>query len=441
MALSLLDRPVSGLSDSELLTYLDDIAVAERQLAAARLETVAELCARGIPAARGYARPTAFLREHLKCHPGAAAQMHRLATAWRTLPGMTEVADALTKGTISEAQAAVIATAVEAITAEASAGELAQATVLLVSQAAVLAPKELTVCGNRILHHVAPQAAEQRDRAQVEAAERTAWQARAFSVHPDGHGRFKLRGSTTAEGAALLHTVLDPLTHPRHDLPGETGDTNTSDDASAVGAATVVGQQGHPDTFRDPRSAAQRRHDALLDVCRFLLATETLPDNGGGKPQIAVTVEFDPITGQLGSGQLDTGALLSASEVRRLACDAGIIPAILDGHGVPLDLGRQRRLITGGLRKALIIRDRGCAWPGCDRPPRWCQAHHVTPWSAGGQTCLANSVLVCGFHHALIHHDDGWTVCIGGDGHPWFTPPAHLDPQRTPRRNLYHHGN
>ena len=442
VTLSLWDRPICGLSDSELLTHLDEITVAERQLAAARLQTVAELCARGIPAAHGYARPTAFLRERLKCQLGATAQMHHLATVWHNRPELAEVADALAKGSISEAQAAVITTAVLAITGEASADQLVHAATLLVAQATVLAPKELAVCGNRILHHVAPHTAEQRDRAAVEAAERSAWDARAFSLSPDGHGRVRLRGSTTAEGAALLHAILDPLTPPPHHPHPPTNthtNTNTNTSASASGA-TDTGREP-PNAFRDPRSAAQRRHDALLDAFRLLLAADTLPDNGGSKPQIVVTAGFDPLTGQLREGHLDTGAALSAAEVRRLACDAGIIPAILDGHGVPLDLGRERRLINGGLRKALVLRDRGCAWPGCDRSPRWCQGHHVRPWSTGGETCLANSVLTCGFHHALLHQDAGWTVQIGPDGHAWFTAPAHLDPQQTPRRNLYHQRN
>lgn len=450
ITLSLSDRPVSGLSDSELLTRLDDIAAAERRLAAARLETVAELCTRGIPAAQGYARPAAFLREQLKCHPAAAAQMHRLASILPTLP---EVADALAKAAISEAQAAVITNAVQTITAETCPDQQAQAAALLLAQAAVLAPRELAVCGNRILHHVAPETAEQQDRAHVESAERTAWQSRAFTLTPDGHGRVRLRGSTTAEGAALLHAILDPLTHPRHSHP----DNSDSNHDGEVGTATHTSPSGHrpadsqpagsrsadggpelPAAFRDPRSAAQRRHDALLDALRLLLVADTLPDHGGSKPQIAVMVGLDALRGRLDGGLLDTGAAVSAAEARKLACDAGILPAVLDGHGVPLDLGRERRLITGGLRKALILRDRGCAWPGCDRAARWCHAHHVIHWSDGGQTCLANSVLVCGFHHRMIHHDDGWAVHIGADGHPWFTPPAHLDPQQTPRRNLYH---
>jgi hypothetical protein len=174
---------------------------------------------------------------------------------------------------------------------------------------------------------------------------------------------------------------------------------------------------------------------------RLLMTTDTLPDTGGNKTTVTVTVGLDPLTGQLGSGHLDTGAPLSPAQTRRMACDAGILPAILDSHSVPLDLGRERRLISGSLRKALVLRDRGCAWPGCDRPPRWCQGHHITHWSTGGKTCLDQSVLVCGFHHTLLHHDTGWTVHIGADGHPWFTAPAHLDPHQTPRRNLYHQRN
>ena len=450
--MSLSDRPVFGLSDSELLTHLDQITAAERALAAARLETIAELCARGIPATRGHAHPSAFLREHLKLHPGAAGQMHRLAKA---LPGRPETADALTKGAISESQAAVITTATQAIAAEATSDEQTQAAALLVSHAAILAPKELTVCGRRILHHIAPQTAEKRDREDLDAAERTAWQTRAFTITPDGHGRFRLRGSTTAEGAALLHTILDPLTHPRPTTNTSTSQRTPTDHGPADAGPTdrgpadpgptdggpADGQPLRPNAFRDPRSAPQRRHDALLEALRLLLSTDTLPDNGGNRPQLAITIPYDLLTQQLGPGLLDTGTTLTPAETRKLACDAAIIPAILNTHSVPLDLGRTRRLITGALRKALILRDKGCTWPGCDRPPQWCQGHHVQPWSHGGETSLTTAIMICEFHHRLLHHNDGWTVHIGPDGHPWFTPPPHLDPQQTPRRNLYHHNN
>ncbi|MEH1127990.1 HNH endonuclease signature motif containing protein [Micromonospora sp. CPCC 206061] len=82
-------------------------------------------------------------------------------------------------------------------------------------------------------------------------------------------------------------------------------------------------------------------------------------------------------------------------------------------------------------------RDGGCAFPGCDRPPRWCDAHHITAWTTGGTTALHNGVLLCGYHHRLIHRRE-WEVRLGADGRPEFTPPHYVDTERKPRRNLYH---
>jgi len=91
---------------------------------------------------------------------------------------------------------------------------------------------------------------------------------------------------------------------------------------------------------------------------------------------------------------------------------------------------------TGALRRALVLRDGGCQFPGCDRPAKWCQGHHIRPWADGGPTTLNNVVLVCTFHHRLLHHDD-WTVHITPDGRPELTPPAWVDPTQRPRRNHY----
>jgi hypothetical protein len=121
-----------------------------------------------------------------------------------------------------------------------------------------------------------------------------------------------------------------------------------------------------------------------------------------------------------------------------MACDAGLIPMVLSGAGVPLDVGRCRRLVTGPLRRALVARDRGCCFPGCDRDSRWAAAHHVIPWSHGGPTALGNTLLVCGFHHDELHKPDGWTVFIAPDGRPTFVPPMRIDPQQRPQRNRYH---
>ena len=120
-----------------------------------------------------------------------------------------------------------------------------------------------------------------------------------------------------------------------------------------------------------------------------------------------------------------------------MACDANIIPAVLGGAGQPLDVGRSRRLITGTLRKALVLRDRGCAFPDCDRPPCWCDAHHIVSWLDGGPTSVGNGVLLCRHHHRVIHEGD-WTIRVGASDMPEFIPPAYVDPLRTPRRNILH---
>ena len=121
-----------------------------------------------------------------------------------------------------------------------------------------------------------------------------------------------------------------------------------------------------------------------------------------------------------------------------MACQAGLIPVVLGGAGQVLDLGRERRLFTGPLRRAIIARDGGCTFPGCDRPPRWCQAHHIRSWSDGGPTSMNNAVLLCGHHHRIIHQNE-WQVRINpADGLPEFVPPSYVDQPRRPRRNTYH---
>ncbi|WP_344646564.1 HNH endonuclease signature motif containing protein, partial [Winogradskya consettensis] len=104
-----------------------------------------------------------------------------------------------------------------------------------------------------------------------------------------------------------------------------------------------------------------------------------------------------------------------------------------------LNAGRRRRHATGAIRRALHIRDKGCTFPGCDRPPRWTDAHHLTHWADGGPTNLDNLALLCREHHRLIHDPTtGWHIQLGPDRRPDFIPPPDIDPTRQPQRNLYH---
>ena len=103
------------------------------------------------------------------------------------------------------------------------------------------------------------------------------------------------------------------------------------------------------------------------------------------------------------------GEPICAETARRLACNAGIIPILLGSRSQPLDIGRLSRVVPTALRRAVELRDKTCRFPGCDRPPSWCDCHHLRHWAHGGTTCLANLILLCGFHHGLVH-EYGWRL-------------------------------
>lgn len=390
-----------------------------------------------------YTSVTSWLRATLRTTINRATETGKLA---QRLPQLPALGKALADADVSDAQAAVIAEAVAEFTGSVQT-EAAQA---LIEQAAILTPEELRVAGRRILHHVDPDAADEHDRKAMEREAKRANATRGFALTPDGHGGMRISGHTDAEGAAIITSALDPLCNPArrplHDIAADASPRTASASTGIASAGAGTGAGGAmagdvdeplPLPLQDTRTAAQRRHDALIDIFRRTLAAGELPENGGDKSQLVVTVSYDPLSQAVSAATLDTGAPITPEAVRRIACDCGVIPAILDSKGVPLDLGRERRLISGALRRALVLRDGGGAFPACDRPPRWCQGHHVIHWLDGGPTCLDNSVLVCGHHHRLIHQGD-WAVKMATDGLPEFIPPAHLDPSQTPRRNTFH---
>ncbi|MSO37664.1 MAG: HNH endonuclease, partial [Acidimicrobiia bacterium] len=116
-------------------------------------------------------------------------------------------------------------------------------------------------------------------------------------------------------------------------------------------------------------------------------------------------------SGEAGRCELERTGPISAETARRIACDAGISRIITDPDGIPLDVGRSRRTVPPPLRKAVVARDRGCRFQGCDRLPSRCQAHHVIHWSHGGVTSLDNLVLLCSHHHHLLH-EGGWNATL-----------------------------
>jgi Domain of unknown function (DUF222)/HNH endonuclease len=275
------------------------------------------------------------------------------------------------------------------------------------SGAANSIPKRLRGLGRKLGEVVDPETAEARESKFLEKQERNADRQRHLGFGSDGFGRHLLRGQFDSESAAIIGAALDPLAKPR--------------------PATDDGP--------DARTPGERYADAFVELCRRQLAFGDLPTRGGEKPQVVVTMDLDKLRRSVASGLLDNGDRLSAAAVRRLACDAQITPACLGGDGLPLDLGRSSRTFTAAQRRALGLRDGlGCAFPDCDRPMAWCDGHHIRHWIDGGATDLSNGVLLCSYHHTVVHHGD-WIARMAADGRPEFIPPGWIDRERKPRRN------
>ena len=204
-----------------------------------------------------------------------------------------------------------------------------------------------------------------------------------------------------------------------------------------------------------------------MDAAKAALAAGGVPAAGGLRPQVLVTIDSVSLlqTFNFGSvlksldgpghasenervsgnahvsgkavrpGNFAFSGPVSAATVRKLACDADLLPVVLSGEGRILDIGRAQRLFPPHLRKALHARDGGCAFPGCTIPGPWTEAHHIQYWNLGGPTSVDNGVLLCSHHHHEVHKEN-WRIEVKS-GVPWFVPPSYVDPDRIPLRNTF----
>ena len=205
--------------------------------------------------------------------------------------------------------------------------------------------------------------------------------------------------------------------------------------------AALLDAKAAPLTADDRRPLGQRQAEAMAEVFGYVADhgdTDIAPSAGGRRPHINVLIRLEDLQNRARAACLDFAGIATPAALRMLCCDACIIPIVLDGTSQPLDVGRATRTIPDGLRRAVTARDRGCAHPGCDRLPSWCEIHHVTPWELGGETSLSNLVMLCAVHHREIH-SSGWSARIAADGIPEFYPPTWIDPQQRPRRKPHPH--
>ena len=233
----------------------------------------------------------------------------------------------------------------------------------------------------------------------------------------------------------LVKSVLMPLSAPVLTEPGACGgdpDQRFELDENGHQVGRGCPAPGCAHTGKDPRDHGARIWDALVEACRRLQATDSVPHAHGTSARITVTIGLQQLLDQPDGhlhdgGHLPSGDRLSVAAVRRLACDAEIIPAVLGSEGQVLDVGRSQRLVTTGIWNALVLRDRHCAFPGCTRLPIACDAHHIRHWADGGPTSLDNLVLLCRKHHTLTHQTP-WQVQIDQvTRRPVWIPPPKVD--------------
>jgi hypothetical protein len=388
-----------------------------------------------------------WLRNQLRLGGGAARQAVRTARALFRGP-LTGTAQALAAGGISTAHAGVLAHG----TADLPADTTTEAEPVLLEAARRLDPRRL----RRVLAHLRqvadPDAAEQEQQRRLDR--------RGLWLAPTWEGMLAVDGLLDPEAGQTLLAALEPLARPS-------------------GA-------------HDGRSGWQRNADALTELARRSLEGGRLPRTGGVRPQLLVTVDLATLLGHHDSlgGELGWTGSVGAEATRRLACDADLTRVLVtrhphghpDGNGTsndsgwddatghphgngegwdgsgdgqtggglaarlqaarrllppalggpptqPLEVGRATRTVSRAQRTALVVRDGGCGFPGCDRPQSWCEAHHLRHWLHGGPTDLANLTLLCRAHHRAVH-EGGWRLDRDPDGRLTATPPHHRHRRR-----------
>ena len=327
---------------------------------------------------------------------------------------LPDTLEALRRGETSPTQAAVICDAID--TLPSSPTLRARGEEVLLAESRRLNATELARTARHLAEVVDPDRSERRDEAALAREERAAHTGRFLSVTEDGAGGVRIKGGGSTEDGAVLRAALLPLTKPAPavdpDTPGCEVET-------------------------DPRDHGARMFDALVELAQHALDTDRVPTSHGARPRVAITVDLQSLVTGLSDDPgaeavTDDGLRLSVAAVRRLACDAELIPVCLGTQGEVLDVGRLARLVTPALWRALVARDRHCTFPGCTRPPAMCHAHHIVHWADGGRTSLDNLVLVCGEHHRVLHHTP-WQVRLDRDDRrPEYLPPPRVTSPEPP---------
>jgi len=350
-------RDIDGWTDEALA---EDLVELRRSIDLLEAEFARRL--RRFEAQRGYlseraASLVAWLRNRCRMSAAAAAQQAEVA---RRVPELPETGRALEAGEIGFHHAAVIARCAT----EVGASEVRRVEMTLVDAARKLDPGRLRLVTRHLRHCVDPDGA-------LDAAN-DEHERRWLSISQTYGGLFVIDGQLDAEGGALVRAAINALDTPAKD---------------------------------EDRTPRQRRADALVELVRRQLQGGTLPEVAGQRPHVTLTASVETLQHAPGApaAELSWAGPVPAETARRVACDASVTRVTLDASGEPIGVGRTSRTVPPAMRRALAVRDKGCRFPGCDRPPEWTDAHHRRHWADGGETKLDNLLLLCRRHHRVVH--------------------------------------
>ncbi len=344
---------LDSCTDDEILALWSDLEAVRRKLAGLDHQLISQVSSRNIAASRGARSTTVLAREVLRIGIGEAKARVCAAEALgprRSLTGEAlepiypTLAQATAAGEIGPAAAAVIVDTIEKLPDPVRQVEERHVEASLCEQAKLLHIDHLRLVARRVTALLDPDG--------ILADEAYRDRQRALNIHPRADGSARIDGEATVELAEWLRTVCDSLGAPRPAADGT----------------------------RDPRTATQRNHDALLEALKAAVRAEQLPARAGITTTVILTMSEDTLATGDGLASTGHGALISGQKARTMI-DGGtkILPVALNPTGGITDFGRSRRLFSESQRLAMIARDNGCSIPGCDAPPQYTEAHHITP--------------------------------------------------------------
>jgi hypothetical protein len=402
--------PIDGLDDEALGRAVAGVARLESRAVALRMALTAEADRRRVAEQTAETGTDAWVARLTGSSREQAASGLWLAGLLQDKYAPTRVAFAA--GDLRVDQVRVIVHAAEQAPAEATVAQVAAAEQWLVDRATgagtrsgrPLDAQRLRQAARRMFACVDAELAARHQAILLGRETRSAQVETYLGLHDNGNGTFTGRFVISELHGHLLKAALDRLCAPRRLARDQHGDLVVDQTALGTGNGASICET----------------HGAAFCELIEHLPTTGWPGHGGNGCEVIVTLDLDTLLTGPGAAGLDGGVAISAGEARRLACTAGIIPAVLDGASMPLDLGRTRRLHSRSQRRALALTHHTCAIAGCTRPFAWCEIHHHRiGWAKGGATDLDNGLPLCGWHHYRAHDtryqlrqrpDGDWTL-------------------------------